>query len=172
MAWVCPPQTSIMRYWRSPARRQISSAVFEISSGSRNSSTKRMTIYPPPEPTARLSVYLSSAYIGVVDAGVIFVDRFVVFQAVATNFLHRAVDFSQHAKRAHLVGGVLFADFAHGEADMNQHPVAGHGPVVLQQAEIDSPAHAYHVHESGILVVRRDLDHFPWYSQTHDASLP
>ncbi len=46
--------------------------------------------------------------------------------------------------------GILFADLAHGETDMDQHPVAGHRLVILQQAEIDFAPDADDVHQRGI----------------------
>ena len=39
----------------------------------------------------------------------------------------------------------------------------GREVIVLEQAEINSAAHADHIHESGVLVVRRDFDHSSWY---------
>jgi hypothetical protein len=86
-----------------------------------------------------------------------------VLQAVAFDFLHCAVDLAEHAKRVHLVGGILLADFAHGEADVNQNPVAGYWLVILQEAEINPAAHADNFDESGILVVGGNLDDLSWY---------
>jgi len=86
-----------------------------------------------------------------------------VLQAVAFDFLHGAVDFAKHTKSVHLVGGILLADLAHGEADVNEHPVAGDGHVIVQEAEIDPAAHADNFDESGILVLGGNLDDLSWY---------
>src|ERR1700683_223788 len=127
-----------MRYWRSvPARRRISSAVFEISSGSRNSSTN-LTLTPLRAERGRISLD--------------------TLQTVTLNFLNRALYLSEEPKRVHLVGGILLADLAHGEAHVNEHPVAGDRLVILQQAQIDLASHANYVHERGSLVLVRDLD--------------
>src|ERR1700683_224843 len=126
-----------------PARRRISPAVFEISSGSRNSSTNLM-------PIPRLCAGRGEASIH-------------VLQAVAFDFLHGAVDFAEHAKSVHLVGGILLANLAHGEADMDEDPVAGNGFVILQEAEINPAAHADYFDQSGILVIGGNLDDLSWY---------
>jgi len=86
-----------------------------------------------------------------------------VLQAVTFDFLHRAVDFAEHAKSVHLVGGVLLANLAHGEADVDQHPVARDGLVILQEAEINPASHTDYLDESGILVIGGNLDDLSWY---------
>jgi hypothetical protein len=62
-----------------------------------------------------------------------------------------------------LIGGILLADLAHGEADVDEHPVAGYRLVVLQKAEINPAADADYFDESGILVVGGNLDDLSWY---------
>src|SRR5271163_4826329 len=84
-----------------------------------------------------------------------------VLQSISLNFLHGSVDLAQHPERAHLVGGILLADLAHGKADVNEHPVAGYGLVIMQQSQIDPAPDSNYIHERGVLVVGSDLDDPP-----------
>ena len=55
------------------------------------------------------------------------------------------------------------ADLAHGKADMDQHPVARHGPVVLQQAKINPATDADYIDQRRLRIVARDFDDLSWY---------
>ncbi len=70
---------------------------------------------------------------------------------------------AEHFKSAHLFRGVLFADLAHRVTDMDQNPITWFRPVVFQKAQIHMPPYANDVDESGVHVIRRNLDDFPGY---------
>ena len=64
---------------------------------------------------------------------------------------------------SHLIGGVGFADLAHGEADVDQHPIARDGRLILQQAQIHFAAHTDDVNDRLMRVLRINLDDFSGY---------
>src|SRR5437773_9513931 len=48
-------------------------------------------------------------------------------------------------------GRLLLVDLGEGEADVNQDPIAYHGPVVaFQQADVDGPPDAAHSHPATV----------------------
>ena len=54
---------------------------------------------------------------------------------------------AEHFERSHLIESIHFADFAHGESDVNQDPVAGHRPVVFEQPQVNPAPHADNINE-------------------------
>src|ERR1700688_3401922 len=70
----------------------------------------------------------------------------------------------------HLVESLFFADFAHGEANVNEHPVARLGLILLQQSQVHSSPHAHHINKRGVRSVGSNFYNLPRYCQAHSAS--
>ena len=66
----------------------------------------------------------------------------------------------------------LLADLAHREADVDQHPVAHRGHVVLQQAEVHPAPHAGHLHHREVRGVGDQLDDLSGNGQAHGKPRP
>ena len=62
----------------------------------------------------------------------------------------------------YMVGGVSLADFAHSEAYVNQHPIAGNRRIVLKQSQIHPPANPDHINQRKLRILRVHLHDFPW----------
>jgi hypothetical protein len=88
---------------------------------------------------------------------------FVVLQAIAAYFFHCGLSLTKHPEGLHLVGGVGFADLAHGEAHVDQYPIAGNRRRILQEAQIYRAPHTYDINDSLQCVMRVDLDDLSWY---------
>jgi hypothetical protein len=89
----------------------------------------------------------------------------------ALHFFERGLLLAKLGEHAELVEGIHFADFTHGEADVNQHPVAEDGRIVGEQAEIDAAANAEHVDHGSVAVFVQQLNDFAWYGETHSSIL-
>src|SRR5690606_35409032 len=99
MAYVWPPQTSMMRKWSSGSTIFSSSSnVFRISSGFLNSSMNFNFV------TSKFHVAQS-------------------LKLVSFHFFHRFFLFTDRLEQLQLFGRFLFADFVHRKADMDQYPV-------------------------------------------------
>src|ERR1700688_2990154 len=70
----------------------------------------------------------------------------------------------------HLVKSLFFADFAHGEANVDEHPIARLGLILLQQSQVHSSPHAHHINQRGVRSVGSNLYNLPRYCQAHSAS--
>jgi len=66
-------------------------------------------------------------------------------------------------------GRLGLGQLGQGKADVNQHPLTGHGRIVGQQADVDKPADAAHVHLGQIGLLRMQLDHLTGYAEAHLA---
>src|ERR1700722_14562447 len=93
-----------------------------------------------------------------------------VFQTVAANLFDRRFAFSQHLQGMHLVESLFFADFAHGEANVDEHPITGLGLILLQQSQVHFSSHAHHINQRGVRSVGSNLYNLPRYCQAHSAS--
>jgi hypothetical protein len=51
-------------------------------------------------------------------------------------------------------GRLSFVDLRQGEADVNQHPLAGDRRIIFEQADVDQPPDAAHVHLGQIGFIR------------------
>jgi hypothetical protein len=76
---------------------------------------------------------------------------FLVFEAIAPNFLDSGFTLAEDGESAHLIGGFAFADFAHGKAHVNEDPVAGLDGVLLEKAEVDFATHTDYL-DNGLIV--------------------
>jgi hypothetical protein len=119
----------------------------------------------PPSQAGRgqASIQVGVAYFELGSFNVVGFDVIFVLQAVALDLLHGSIDFAQRAQRVHLVESIALADLAHGKADMDQHPVAGHGPVVLQQAKVNLAPHTDDINQRQFRIVAGDFDDLSWY---------
>src|SRR5215469_2154360 len=61
------------------------------------------------------------------------------------NFFLSRARLAQLAEDLQLIGRLFLADFAHGEADVDEHPIADHGRVVFEQLQAHFPAHTHDV---------------------------
>src|SRR5579883_527464 len=149
MACVCPPHTSIKRYCRAGSvNLRISSDVFVINSGRRNSSTYRI-------PTSRTRAILHG-----------------LFHLIAANLQRRRFGFAECFKKLQLLPRVLFADLAHREPNVNQNPVAGSPWIAfLDQAQIDFAPDAEHLDQRQRIVAFDQIHDFSRYCEAHTAIL-
>src|SRR5262249_29556360 len=53
------------------------------------------------------------------------------------------------------------------EADVDQHPLAGLGRLVGEQADVDDPAHPADVHARQVRLFRQELDHLTGNAKAH-----
>src|SRR5207302_246363 len=65
--------------------------------------------------------------------------------------------------------GLVLVDLREGEPDVDEDPVAGLDVLVLEEADVDGPAHAADVHLREVLPVQ-ELDHLTWDPKTHTFS--
>ena len=84
-------------------------------------------------------------------------------QAVPANFFHGGVDLTKHVEQAHLIRGIGLADLAHGKTHVDEHPIARDGRSILQEAQVNSAAHADNIHERLRGIQRINLNDFPRY---------
>src|SRR3984957_14193098 len=70
----------------------------------------------------------------------------------------------------HLVESLFFADFAHGEANMDEHPITRLGLILLQQSQVHSSPHAHHINQRGVRSVGSNVYNLSRYCQAHSAS--
>src|SRR3954469_15817724 len=112
MVWVCPPHTSMNLNSSSPARSVMDRTSARAAAGSRNSSTNFIVLTPVLGDLGRPErVHL----VGVVAA---HLDDLVEGQL-----------------------GLLLVDQRHGEAHVDQHPVADLEPLLGEQPDADLASH-------------------------------
>src|SRR5829696_232500 len=139
MVWVWPPHTSMNLYWRPGSHRAaIWAASAWAFSASRNSSTKR---------TLRL--------LSLVDPGVGQRGQLV------------GVGLADPLEEVEGGLGLLLVDLGKGEADVDQHPVAGLQLLVLEQADVDRPLDPADVDLGQVGAVVHELDDLTRDAETH-----
>src|SRR5215467_11576279 len=62
---------------------------------------------------------------------------------------------------------LFLVDLGQGEADMNQHPLTGLGRVVGEQADVDHPPDAAHVHPGQVRLIGETLNYLTGYAKAH-----
>jgi hypothetical protein len=72
---------------------------------------------------------------------------FVVLQTIAAYFVHCGLSLTKHPESSHLVGGVGFADLAHGETHVDQYPIARNRRRILQKVQIYRAPHTYDIND-------------------------
>ena len=87
--------------------------------------------------------------------------------AVALHFLHGRLASPSMREHPHLLERVLFADLAHGEAHVDQHPVAGSGLSSCSSPRSTLAAHADHFDQRRHGIVGRDFDDLSRYGEAH-----
>src|SRR6187399_2599651 len=65
-------------------------------------------------------------------------------EPVSFELLHRLGILAEHREQPQLLARRLFADEAHGESDVDQHPVARSNPFPFEQADVDLAPHFGH----------------------------
>ena len=75
--------------------------------------------------------------------------------------------FAEHGQHAHLIERSVFADLAHGEADVDQHPVAGFGGIVRSSPISICAPHADHFDQGAISFFREQLNDFCRNCEAH-----
>jgi hypothetical protein len=85
---------------------------------------------------------------------------FFVFETVAADFLHGGIGFAKHGESLHLIGGIGFADLAHGKTNVDEDPVTGDGRVVLKEAEIDLATNTDDINGGEMGLDRIEFDDF------------
>src|SRR5437762_3368915 len=72
-------------------------------------------------------------------------------EAVPVEFFHRLAVFAHHRQEPQLFTRARFADLAHRESHVDEHPLTGSRWLFLQQIDVDLPAHAGDLHERKLL---------------------
>jgi|SRR5271157_709669 len=83
-------------------------------------------------------------------------------EAIATHFVHRCLLLAQHLQRADLLKGILLADLAEREADVDQNPISGPWILIRQERQIHFAAHTTNIHQ-GERKVRKQLQNLTGY---------
>jgi hypothetical protein len=60
-----------------------------------------------------------------------------ILRAIAANFGHGCLSFTENGEQVHLFRSILLANFGHCKSHVDEHPVADLRHVLEQQAEID-----------------------------------
>src|SRR5579872_453970 len=137
MVCVCPPHTSISLYWRPGSH----SAVIFADSACAVSASRNSS-------TNRMTAPLFDPRVGQRRELVV-------------------VGLADPLQELHGGGRLGLIDLRQREADMDEHPFAGLGRVIGQQADVDDTAHAAHVHPGEVGLIREELDHLTGYAEAH-----
>ena len=74
---------------------------------------------------------------------------------------------SVRVEQAHLFGRALLADLAHGEADVDQDPIARRNSVLGHQAHVYAAAEDYYFNHRPVVFPRSQFDDSAWNCKTH-----
>src|SRR6185436_3930546 len=79
-------------------------------------------------------------------------------ELVALDLLQGLRVLAQHGEQAHLFLRARFADLAHREADVDEHPVPGLQGLVAQQVDVDLAPHAGDIDRRELRALGRKVD--------------
>ena len=107
----------------------------------------------------------SSTYFIRVSRSSVEISRTSVENAV--ELFERDFVLAEEREHPHLFARLCLANLVHGEPDVDQHPITDGDLLTLEQADVDPPAHAAHVHGRQIRSGGVKLDDLSGNRQAH-----